>query len=92
MTAILDGPFIEDPEFQTRLGLNRLELRQVLATQSLDLSDLPTRLGVNNCLNEIANGVRLSSAEWEHRIGVSKDDVRSVLQKVSVIFKYWAPS
>jgi hypothetical protein len=65
--AIVEGPWIEDWEFQTRLGIDREALRELLAAwpQLHDaVEDAPARLAINNCMNEVCHGVPIASDEW----------------------------
>lgn len=76
MTAILDGPYIEDVHFGTRLGLDRSEMREIVAKwPDLDDSDPDVDLAINNSLNEVCNGVRITAKEWARRIGEPKEAV-----------------
>ena len=38
---------------------------------------------VNNALNEVCNGVHIEDDEFETRLGVSRDDARALLLKVT---------
>jgi hypothetical protein len=42
---------------------------------------------LNNALNEIANGVRISDADFETRIGFTRAEVRDLLARVSSLLK-----
>lgn len=37
---------------------------------------------LNNCLNELCNGVRIEDWEFQTRIGWTRDDVRVLLSKI----------
>jgi hypothetical protein len=67
LVAILDGPWIEDWEFQTCLGIDRDALRELLAAWPF-LDDAtessPSRLAINNCMNEVWHGVLIAAEEW----------------------------
>ena len=55
LSAILEGPFIDDFEFQTRLGYDKDVLKAFISTAPhLDENNdgLATSL-INNCMNEI---------------------------------------
>lgn len=88
MEAILNGDEIEAPEFQTRLGIARLQLRQVLAFwPHLDDADdnSDTCLAINNCMNEVAHGIYISPEDWARRFTFPKEDVKAA-------YKHWAES
>jgi len=70
IVAITQGPFLEEWEFQMRMGITRAELNTVLA-QWPDFDDSADEavetLAINNCMNEILNGVFVSphqSEQW----------------------------
>ena len=66
-------------EFSTRLGVHEAEVSQILtAWPSLDLGDLAVRLAVNNALNEVCNGLDISSADWATSFSCSRDEMRQV--------------
>ena len=44
-------------------------------------------LMLNQALNEVANGVQISDAEFETRIGFTRSEVRDLLAKVSALAK-----
>ena len=86
MEAILNGDEIEDPEFRTRLGIDRLQLRQVLASwPHLDDADdnSDTCLAINNCMNEVAHGICISLEDWARWFILPKEDVKAT-------YKRWA--
>src|SRR5207244_1060743 len=67
LSAILNGPFIDDWEFQTRLGIDRTAVLEVLAAwPNLDDADpgSATSLAINNCMNEALHGVEITPDEW----------------------------
>jgi len=84
MTAIYAGPYIEDWEFQTRLGVSRQELAKVISMYP-DLvdegDDSTVSLGINNSMNEICHGVYIPPQEWQRWFAVSKDHVKRVYAK-----------
>jgi hypothetical protein len=53
LVAMLDGEFIGDWEFQTRLGLSRDALRAILNRPELDYNseEEDVQLAINNCMN-----------------------------------------
>jgi len=44
-------------------------------------------LMLNQALNEVANGVHISDAEFETRIGFTRSEVRDLLAKVGALVK-----
>ena len=42
---------------------------------------------VNQALNEIANGVHISEAEFQTRLGFTRTEVRELLARVSALLK-----
>jgi hypothetical protein len=38
---------------------------------------------VNNALNEVCNGVHIGDAEFETRLGVTREEARALLLKIS---------
>ena len=84
--AILHGPFIDDPEFQTRLGVDRDAFRRLIANWPPDLlaqSNSEVHLVLNNALNEICHGVRISDPEWARWFGAGllRTDILAVYRK-----------
>lgn len=77
MKAILNGRFLED-EFQTRIGVEKHELQKVIDDfPQIDDSEKDTveTLAINNCLNEVCNGLDLSEQEWEKCFSVGKSEI-----------------
>lgn len=42
---------------------------------------------LNNALNEIANGVHISEADFQTRIGFTRAEVRELLARVNILLK-----
>ena len=86
LNAVFHRPYIEDAEFGTRLGLDRVQLWEVLAAwprlEDLD-DDSNASLAINNCLNEVLHGIWISSEDWAMQFTVSKEDVEAV-------YEHWA--
>jgi hypothetical protein len=84
MVAIAEGPYIYDEEFQTKLGITRFELKQVLA-QWPQLDDKSksskTYLAINNCLNEVLNGVAIPPNDWIHWFDDSRESINQVYSR-----------
>lgn len=86
MVAIAQGPFLEEWEFQTRTGITRAELETVIARwPNYDdvAGETIQTLAINNCLNEILNGVFVSSCQWEQWMSGTKSELTDA-------YKHWA--
>ena len=84
MKAIAEGPFIDDWEFRTRLGIDRATLRQVLShwPHIVDAGDDSDEcLAINNCMNEVSNGLRFSNYEWEKWFTQSRAEIADIYAK-----------
>jgi hypothetical protein len=83
LVAILDGPSIDDWEFQTRLGVDRQTLRTVLSERPNGAGECagPAQVALNNCMNEIVNGLGMSADEWDKWFTVSRSEVIAVYRK-----------
>ena len=86
MNAIVDGPFLDDFEFETRIGVDREEMRRILRTYP-DLEDdndeSPTAICINNSLNEVSYGLPFSDDEWSAWFTVTRSEIQEV-------YKAWA--
>lgn len=78
MTAIAENQWIEDWEFDARLGLNRKALQAVISCWP-DIDDSSAEsdgfLAINNCMNEICHGLRISPGEWDRWFTMSKSQI-----------------
>lgn len=84
MTAILEGSFIDSFELQTRLGVDKEELKSVVAAYpQLDDTDedSATNLAINNCMNEVCHGVDITPDKWIKWFNVSRENVKEVYIK-----------
>jgi hypothetical protein len=57
-----------DGEFETRLGIDRAELAAVLMRWPVvddQADDAPAAVAINNALNEVVNGLDLSTDDWQ---------------------------
>jgi hypothetical protein len=84
MKVIADGSEIEDWEFHTRLGIVRPTLRRIIsAWPAIDdrLDSSEEFLAINNCLNEICNGIEIADAEWGRWFAHPKDEVTKTYHK-----------
>lgn len=80
MRFIAEGNSIEDWEFQTRLGIDRPTLVQIIESwpeidNRVGGSDLD--LAVNNCFNEVCHGVAISPTEFTSWFSHSKDEIKN---------------
>jgi hypothetical protein len=89
--AILEGPWINDREFQTRLGIDCEGLRCLLAVwPRLDdvADDSPARLAINSCMNEVCHGVPIAAEEWARWFTVSRHEVAATYRKWAKLAGY----
>lgn len=84
MNTIFKSPYIDNPEFETRLGIDRKALQKVMQCWP-DLNDSDEHsvvfLAINNCLNEICYGIDISPSDWALWFDASIEDVRAVFEK-----------
>jgi len=84
LRAVVEGGFIEAPEFHTRLGVEHRKAQAILS-QWPDLDDLDEDsdeyLLINNAFNELCHGLSLTDEEWGIWIKASKAEVKSCLDK-----------
>ena len=88
MQMLLETPLIEEPEFQSRLGISRLELSTVIASWPMlddSVEDSVTNLAINNCLNEVCHGLHISDSIWGNYLDVP-------LKRVKQVYKNWLAS
>jgi hypothetical protein len=84
MKAIAEGSEIEDWEFHTRLGIVRSTLRKIINSWP-EIDDSSNHsdecLAINNCMNEICNGIHIPSTEWRKHFTQSRDEIRHTYHK-----------
>lgn len=76
--AIAESQLIEDWEIRTRLGISRETLSEILARwPNIDDTDDGSEefLAINNCMNEVCHGVRISTEEWDRWFTVTRSQV-----------------
>ena len=74
---------IQDREFHTRLGITRPALRRVISQwPEIDngMQGSDEFLAINNCMNEVCNGIRLTPQEWAVWFTESRDVVRQAYE------------
>ena len=85
MQLILESDLLENAEFQTRLGIDRQELRQVIATWP-QLDDVNTtsnaNVAMNNCLNEVCYGIDVDDDTLQYRYGIHRQTAKQVYDKL----------
>jgi hypothetical protein len=83
LKAIAEGDEIEDWEFQTRIGVTRPIVKQIISLWP-DIDDHSENsdefLAINNCMNEICHGIPITATEWARWFAQPKE---SVLQAYS---------
>jgi len=90
LEVILNGGYIDDWEFSTRLGFDRESLKQILSLwpQLDDSADGLVRLAINNCMNEVCHGIDILPVDWKTRFTVSRDDVKATYFKWAKLAGY----
>lgn len=82
--AVAKGPFFPPGSYSSRLGINRDALFKLIANFStIDVND-PDSLAphvINNAMNEVCHGVRISPADWQKWFDVDRDAVRNMFKK-----------
>jgi hypothetical protein len=83
MQAVLDGSWIDDFEFATRLGFERESLKEILGTWPLldDSANGLGRLAINNCMNEVCHGINISPRDWSDWFTQSPDEVKATFSE-----------
>ena len=83
MQAVLDGSWIDDFEFETRLGFKRESLKVILNGWPLldDSTNGLVRLAINNCMNEVCNGINISDRDWNTWFTQSPEQVAAAFSK-----------
>ncbi|MEL6339152.1 MAG: hypothetical protein AAFQ65_04545 [Myxococcota bacterium] len=75
VVAVLDGPWLEDVRestFHSRVGFGRGDLRKLLADWPAPLKDLIVI--VQASLNEVNNGFKISTAQWDEWFSADRGD------------------
>lgn len=78
------GSLIEDWEKHTRLGMGGDELHRTIAQwPNIDDVDLGCSgfLAINNCMNEVCNGLRIGPGEWHKWFDTPMADVKATYRK-----------
>lgn len=84
LAAICSGPFLDDAEFQTRMGVDRSFVKSFLDQWPLvddSRDDSEETLAINNCLNELCNGLTILEDEWNRWLRVSREQLKIIYQK-----------
>ncbi len=82
--AVAKGPFFPPGDYSSRLGIERDALFQLIAHFSTiddNDPDSPAARVINNSMNEVCHGVRISPADWQTWFDVDKDAVRKLFKK-----------
>lgn len=93
MVAIAQGPFLDEWEFQTRIGITRAELMAVLAEWpdfNYASDGAMETLAINNCSNEILHGLFVSPCQWEQWFSGTKEELADAYQHWAQIEGYKA--
>jgi len=84
LTVVLRGSYIEDFEFQTRLGFERPELKALIeAWPNIDDRDDESFAvwAIHNCFNEVCNGFYIPPGDWAEWFTVAKPEVENLFVK-----------
>ncbi len=85
MKIVYDEKYIEEWETQTRIGIDRKTLLKIInAWPNLDDSenDSDVSLAINNCLNEVCNGINISEEDREQYFKTTKENINKT-------YDYW---
>jgi hypothetical protein len=92
LAALVHGEYLDDAEFDVRIGVRRTEAAALLGRWP-DVRDAPrdARAGfvINNCLNEVCNGLDLVDEEWNRWFDVPRDRVADVYRRWAML-KGWS--
>ena len=83
LQCVLQSDEIEDPEFRTRIGVVREDIRKIIASWPIHEMDKMTRLAVNNCMVEVNYGIDLDERSWSRWFQVSKAEVEQTYRRWS---------
>ena len=82
LRAAVEGPFFPDWEFPILFGLERAEVRTVLAAwPGVDESQTTVRLAINNSFSNLLGYPHGREREWSRFISVSEDEVSRVFDR-----------
>lgn len=81
---VRDSSEFEDSELDTRVGVTRAELGELIEEwpniEDESRSDFGF-LALKSCFNEVCNGVQFSVKKWQKWFSVSRDDVRETFSR-----------
>ena len=84
LVATTEGPFFEDWEFQTLIGLRRTEVQSVLDSwPDIDLRKTNELCGVHSSMGNLLGYPHGHDNVWDSYIVGSKEDVRLVMERWS---------
>lgn len=73
-----------DGEFQTRMGVNETMVEKLLIGWP-EVDDTPDdsdeAVAINNALNEVVHGLRISDQDWSDWFDVSREDVKGAYHR-----------
>lgn len=85
LKAICEGPFLDDAEFQTRVGVSREKVAALLQqwphVDDSGEEEHDTTIAINNTLNELCYGVDISDEEWARWLKISRGELIKVFKK-----------
>lgn len=84
MKFIAKNQFIEDWEFETRLGLSRASLARIISTWpeiNTESENSDVFFAINGSLNEVCHGIDIPEVQWRDHFYKTKEEVRKILAK-----------
>jgi ribosomal protein S8 len=88
MKIIYDEKYIEEWETQTRIGIDRNSLLHVINVwPNLDDSenDSDVTLAINNCMNEICNGINISEEDREQYFKTTGENIKKTYEHWKIL-------
>jgi hypothetical protein len=82
LRATVDGPFFPDWEFHTLMGLERTQVRDVLAEWPNTRSDKVAHLAINNALVNLMGYPHGRWDAWPQFSDSTQDELRALLERL----------
>ena len=81
---VMESPQMFPGEFGARVGIPLANVEGILLdlfpSSDVSSASLPNRL-INNCLNEVCNGLRISALEFETSFSATRDDLYALFDR-----------
>jgi hypothetical protein len=78
LKAVAEGDAIEDWEFHARLGITRSAVKRFISQWPVmndGAQGSDEFLALNNCMNEVCRGIRMTPEEWMQRFTEPRDRI-----------------